>query len=138
MKIKEVFNMVQRNINFYERKKKLLQKHEFCTKGKVHIMNFWWRKSWHYRFLGLKGIFFNASGSWKDLSLVFTELAWYFKNRDRCSFSSQKNDKMIFSLACNTMFTDYWKVLVLNFPEIGNTVFFELKSSWKDDIFWSQ
>ena len=24
------------------------------------------------------------------------------------------------------MFTDYWKVLVLNFPEMGNTIFFEL------------
>ena len=25
---------------FMKEKKKLLQKHEFCTKGKVHIMNF--------------------------------------------------------------------------------------------------
>ena len=33
------------------------------------------------------------------------------------------------------MFTDYWKVLVLNFPERRNTVFFEPKSWWKDEIY---
>ena len=31
--------MVKRNISFYK-KNKILQKHELCTKGKVHIMNF--------------------------------------------------------------------------------------------------
>ena len=31
---------------------------------------------------------------------------------------------MIFSSAGNTMFFEYGKVLVLNFSEIGNTVFF--------------
>ena len=39
-----IMKMVKRNISFYERKKKLLQKHEFCTKGKLHIMGkflFW-------------------------------------------------------------------------------------------------
>ena len=44
--------------------------------------------------------------------------------------------KMIFSLAWNTMFTDYWKVLVLNFLGIRNTVFFWTKNWWKDDIYW--
>ena len=34
------------------------------------------------------------------------------------------------------MFTDYWRGLVLNFPEMGNTVLFEPKNWWKDDIFW--
>ena len=44
-------------------------------------------------------------------------------------FLSQKvNRKMIFA--------DYWKILVLNFSEIGNTVFFEPKSWWEDDIYW--
>ena len=39
-------------------------------------------------------------------------------------FLSQKVDgKMIF--------TDYWKVLVLNFSMMGNTVFFESRSWWK-------
>ena len=44
-------------------------------------------------------------------------------------FLSQKVDgKMIF--------TDYWKVLVLIFWGMGNTVFFEPKSWWKDNIHW--
>ena len=34
------------------------------------------------------------------------------------------------------VFTDYGKVLVLNYSEIRNTVFFESKSWWKDDIYW--
>ena len=37
------FKVVERNISFFERKKerkKLSQKHEHCTKGKAHIMNF--------------------------------------------------------------------------------------------------
>ena len=34
------------------------------------------------------------------------------------------------------IFIDYWKVLALNFSEIDNTVFFEPKSWWKDDIYW--
>ena len=45
------------------------------------------------------------------------------------SFLSQKFEG-------NMIFTNYWKVLVLNFPETGNTVFFEPKSWWKDDIYW--
>ena len=45
-------------------------------------------------------------------------------------FLSQKVDR-------NMIFTDYWKVLVLIFSGMGNTVFFlEPKSSWKDDIYW--
>ena len=42
---------------------------------------------------------------------------------------------MIFSLARNTMFTEYGKVLVLNFSEMGNAVFFDPKSLRKDDIY---
>ena len=85
-------------------KKKLLQKHEFCTKGKVHIMGkflFWTFRRWEIR----------------------------------SSFDSKSWCKMIFSSAWNTMFFEYGKVLVLNFSEIGNTVFFYLKSWWKVDIF---
>ena len=40
---------------------------------------------------------------------------------------SQKNDGIM-------IFADYYEVLVLNFLEMGNRVFFELKSWWKDDI----
>ena len=42
---------------------------------------------------------------------------------------------MIFSLAWNTMFTDYQVVLVLNLSEMENTVFFEPNSRWKYDIY---
>ena len=42
---------------------------------------------------------------------------------------------MVFSVASNTVFTDYWKVIVLNFRD-GNTVFFELKSWWRDNTYW--
>ena len=63
-------------------------------------------------------------------------LAWYFKDQDRWFFGSQRNDKMMFSLACNITFTGYLKVLVLNVPGMGNTVFFEFESWLKDDIYW--
>ena len=42
-----------------------------------------------------------------------------------CQFS--KNDSMIFSLAWNTMFTNYWKVLALKFWEMVYMVFFGQK-----------
>ena len=45
-------------------------------------------------------------------------------------FFSQKVDG-------NMIFTDYWKVLVLIFWGMENTVSFEPKSCWKDDIYWS-
>ena len=51
-------------------------------------------------------------------------------------FQFLKNYKTIFSLVWNTMFTDFWNVLVLNFPEMRKTVFFEPKSWWNDDIYW--
>ena len=44
-------------------------------------------------------------------------------------FSSQKVDG-------NMIFIDYWKLFVLNFSVMGNTVFFEPKNWWKDDIYW--
>ena len=39
-----------------------------------------------------------------------------------------KNDKMTFSLAWNSMLTDHWKVLVLNFSEMDNMVFLWAKA----------
>ena len=36
----------------------------------------------------------------------------------------------------NMMYTDYWKVLVLKFSGMENTVFLKAKSCWKDDISW--
>ena len=43
-------------------------------------------------------------------------------------FFNQKVDGKI-------IFTDYWKVLALNLSGMGNTVFFEPKCRWKDDIY---
>ena len=86
------------------KEKKIWQKHEFCTKGKVHIMGkFLFRTFWRWEI--------------------------------RSSFDSKTWCKMTFSLAWNTMFFVYGKVLVLDFPEIKNTVFFYLKSWWKVNIF---
>ena len=39
----------------------------------------------------------------------------------------QKNDEVIFSLAWNIMFTNNYKVLVLNYLEVGNMVFLSQK-----------
>ena len=64
---------------------------------------------------------------WHDLSLVFTKLASYLKNRGRRYLCCQKNNKMIFSLAWNTIFTEYRKVIILKFSQIRNTVFFDPK-----------
>ena len=56
-------------------------------------------------------------------------LFWYFREWEIRPFLSQK-------VAGKMIFTDYGKVLVLIFSEMGNTVFFEPKSWWKDDIYW--
>ena len=86
-----------RNVNFYERKKETIIKtwtfhkrkssyYECLDKRNVDIMDFWEEKE----------IFFNG-GSWKkDLFWAFTKLAC-FKDSGRWSFSSQENNKMIFS-----------------------------------------
>ena len=63
-------------------------------------------------------------------------LFWTFRRWEiRSSLDSKSWCNMIFSSAWNTMFFEYGKVLLLNFSEIGNTVFFYLKSWWKVDIF---
>ena len=53
---------------------------------------------------------------------------WIFWGWKIRSFLSQNFDG-------NMIFTDIWKVLVLKFSGMGNTVFFETKSWWKDDIY---
>ena len=63
--------------------------------------------------------------------LLITEkfLFWSFREWEVRPFLSQKVDGKM-------LFTDYWKVLVLNFSVIGKMVFFESRSWWKDDIYW--
>ena len=54
---------------------------------------------------------------------------WNFWGWKMWYFVTQKVDgKMIF--------TNYWKVFVLKFSVMGNTVFFKSRSWWKDDIYW--
>ena len=112
-------------------------------------------------------MFFDA-GNWKkdDLSLVFKKLACCYKKWERGSFSSLKNDKMIFlyyGIPCLLVtkkflfwnFEDrkygvFWvkkaierwyfviaeKFLFWTFQRWEIWSFFELKSWWKDDIYW--
>ena len=63
------------------------------------------------------------------LCLLITEkvLFWNFWRWKYGVFLSQKVDRKM-------KFTDYWKVLLLNFLEIRS--FFEPKSWWKDRIYW--
>ena len=63
--------------------------------------------------------------------LLITEkfLVWSFWEWEIRSLLSQKVDAKM-------LFTGYWEVLVLNFLVIGNTVFFESRSWWNDDIYW--
>ena len=85
---------------------------------------FWSFREWEIRY------FFEPKSWWKDniYRLLKSSCFDLFGNGKCGLFLSQKVDgKMIF--------TDYWKVLVLNFPVMGNTAFFQSKSWWKDDIY---
>ena len=60
------------------------------------------------------------------LLMLLKFLCWNFRRWKIQSLFSQKVDG-------NLVFTDYWKFLVLNFSEMGNTVFFwakELTKRW--------
>ena len=84
-------------------------------------------------------VFFRAKKLMERWYLLNTEkcLFWTFQRWDIrfflflfLPFLSQNVDRMI-------IFTDYWKVLVLNFLETQNTVFFRAKKLMeRDDIYW--
>ena len=61
--------------------------------------------------------------------LLKSSLFNFFGNGKYSLFLRQKIDGKI-------IFTNYWKVLVLNFSGMGNTVFFEPRSWWKVGIYW--
>ena len=67
-------------------------------------------------------VFFEPKSWWKDdiYWLLKSSCFNLFGNGKYGFFLSQKVDG-------NMIFTDYWKVLVLNFLVIGNTVFFWVK-----------
>ena len=78
------------------------------------------------KFLGI----FEPKSWWKyDIYWLLKSSCFnLFGNGKYGLFLSQEVDgKMIF--------TGYWEVLVLNFSVMGNTVFFQSKSWWKDDIY---
>ena len=76
-------------------------------------------------------VFFRAKKLMKRWYLLNTEkfLFWTFWRWEIGLFVNQKFDEKM-------IFTDQWKVLVLKFLEMGNTVFFEPESWWKYDIYW--
>ena len=100
--------------------KKLMERLYLPVTEKFLFWTFRWREIW----------FFESRNLQKRWYLLITEkfLFWTFWWWEIRSFLSQEVDgKMIF--------TGYWEVLVLNFSVMGNTVFFQPKSWWKDDIY---
>ena len=75
-------------------------------------------------------VFFEPKSWWKDDIYWLLESSCFELFGDgKCGlFLRQKVDRKMILI-------DYWKVLVFNFLEIGNTFFFEPKSWWKDDIY---
>ena len=78
-----------------------------------------------------KTIFQFSKKKKKKSCLLITKrfLLWLFWKWKIWYFLSKRVDG-------NMIFTDYWKVLVLIVSGIENTVFFEPKSWWKEDIYW--
>ena len=79
--------------------KKKGRAYEFYDKGKIDVMNFWEQKNLFQLNTLLQRWSFHRIYQTKNIV-----------------FLSQKVDG-------NMIFTDYWKVLVLTFSEMGNTVF---------------
>ena len=102
--------MFKINISFYKRKKEIFTKLWTLHERIAHI---------------------------KKKGKIHIMSIFYFLNIcKRWSVSSQKNYKIIFSLAWGTIFTQYRKVLVFNFSKIGYTAFLYPKR-WCKMIFSS-
>ena len=71
--------------------------------------------------VGRKTIFLCYFRKWHDILRTDEDDLSVLKKKKK------KKIKMIISLVRNTMFTEYRKVLVLNFSDMGNTVFFSSK-----------
>ena len=79
----------------------------------------WTFRRWEIQF------FFSPKSWWKYIYWLLKSYCFeLFGDAKYGLFLSQKVNR-------NMIFIDYWKVLVLNFSEIGNTVFFEPKGWWK-------
>ena len=93
---------------------------------------YWWLKSSCFEFFGGQkcGVF--ESKSWWKYDIYWLRKSSCFDlfgNGKYGLFLSQEVDGKM-------LFTEYWKVLVLNFLVIENAVFFESRSWWKGDIYW--
>ena len=113
----------------YKKKNKKKRWDDIFFSMEYHV--YWSLKSFCFEFFRDKkyGIFW-AKKLMEIWYLLITEkfLFWIFWRWKIWSFLRQKvNGKM--------KFTGYSKVLVLNFSVMGNTVFFQPKSWWKDDIY---
>ena len=93
---------------------------------------YWWLKNSCFEFFGDEKYNIFEPKSWWKYNIYWSLKSScfdYFGNGKYGLFLCQKVDgKMVF--------TDYWKGLVLNFSMMENTVFFESKSWYKDDIYW--
>ena len=102
--------------------------------GNMIFTDYWKFLFWSFREGEIRS-FFEPKSWWKDniYSLLKSSCFELFGDGKCGLFVSQQVDgKMIF--------TGYWQVLVLNFLVMGNTVFFQPKSWWKNDIylvFWA-
>ena len=91
-----------------------LQRNTMCTDNlKVLVL----------KFLGMKDVvFFEPKSWWKG------DIYWLLKSSCFEFFGDGKYGLFWVKKLIETMtFTDYWKVLVLNFSVVGNTVFFGVK-----------
>ena len=87
-------------------------------KGKVHITNFSDKRN--VDIMEVKGDFFQRkklAERWIFLSIYKAFII--LSERGNMIFQLSKNDKIVFSLVGNSIFTDYWKVLALNLFEIS-------------------
>ena len=114
----------------FQSSKKEKQKGDIFFSMKYHL--YWLLKGPCFELLwdGKYGLFW-AKKVAEIWYLLITEkfLFWTFREREMRPFLRQKVDEKL-------VFTDYRKVLVLNFYVMGNTVFFETKRWWKDYIYW--
>ena len=114
----------------FQSSKKEKQKGDIFFSMEYHL--YWLLKGPYFELLwdGIY-VFFWAKKVAEIWYILITEkfLFWTFREWEMRPFLRQKVDEKL-------VFTDYRKVLVLNFYVMGNTVFFETKRWWKDYIYW--
>ena len=155
--------MVKRSRSFYEKKRNYYKNLNFARKEKFILWMFWKKET---LILWISGSKRRSFSTHEDLSLVFTRFAWYFKNQDRWSFSSQKTARYIFfsmeyhvywlrksycfelsghekyGLFWVSKLMERWYLLISGkfwfwiFWRWKIRSFFEPKSWWKNDIYW--